>query len=757
MKKNAPLFLGGLILLAILVLIVFPDSFTHINPYGTQGLKSWLENGKFHMSVPPFAPGPGSPLGTDDQGRDVLSLIIYGTKLTMLISVLIVMGRYLVAIPLGLLAGFGSYVAKTILSQFNVIFSAIPALIFSIIVLKMDFFRSLDKRQSIIAFVLVLTLVGWAKLAAIVMERVREILSKPFIKSELAIGKGKLSIALENVFPHLAPELVVLFFMEIAGALNMIMQLGVFAVFVGNLRFIADTQSGVISYINISFEPEWSSMLSSSRDYISSAPWMVIFPALAFFISILGFNLFGEGLREILQKRDSRFSVYFRSLFALDKSLIPFLKRLGTRGKVILVISGLVLLIGGVAFNNNLSNLPRFDYQSAGVDLPDFAKGVVIGTPEASEAAEYIAQSLKDIGFEPIEGKSLVRDYPTEEIYREMSSRIAWLDHSGHSTTLTPGKDYSLGSFGNLTLSGSVYDARQTDLFSISMETLTDKFILVDSNLYSTSAITNLSKKILSESKAKGVLIVLAPGESLPTSFGSEVYSGVKVWLTPTSANLITGKNLTVTLQSEKLGNSGKNIVGVLPGTDSKTGNEALVIGIAYNYLPKDRELGRQRIRFGLELAKKLSTESRNRKLILCFWDGTLSDSFNGVKAFAAHPTLSSKDIQLYLDLTQISTSQGEFVYFNAAQAPITRPFAFSFGHQLEKNLSDNNLKVRTYAKIRSTEDILYYGASPEETMFYKGSIATVIVGLGQEKQAGKISLNDLGNVVWDTIRKNSY
>lgn len=757
MKKNAPLILGGLILLAILVLIVFPDSFTHINPYGTQGVKSWVENGKYNMSTPPFTPGQGSPLGTDDQGRDVLSLIIYGTKLTMLISILVVMGRYLVAIPLGLLAGFGSYVAKTMLSQFSVIFSAIPALIFSIIILKMDFFLALDKKQSIMAFVLVLTLVGWAKLATIVMERVREVLSKPFIKAELAIGKGKLSIAIENVLPHLVPELVVLFFMEIAGALNMIMQLGVFGVFVGNLRFIADTEGGVISFLNISFEPEWSSMLATSRNYILSAPWMVLFPALAFFISILGFNLFGEGLREILQKRDSRFSVYFRSLFTLDKSLISFIKGLGTRVKVTLVILGLVLLVGGIVFDSKQTNLPRFDYQSAGIDLPDFAKGVVIGTPEAAEAAEYIAQSLKEAGFEPLEGKSLVRDYPTEAIYREMASRIAWLDNSGHGTTLTPGKDYSLGSFGNLTLSGSVYDARQNDLFSGSLETLTDRFVLVDSSLYSTSAITNLTKKILAESKAKGVLIVLAPGENLPTSFGSEVYSGVKVWLTPASADLITGKNLTITLQSKKLDNTGKNIVGVLPRTDSKAGNEAIVIGIAYNYLPEDQEIGKQRIRFGLELAKKLSTESRNRKLILCFWDGTLSDSFHGVKAFAANPILSPQDIQLYLDLTQITTPQGEFVYFNSEQAPSTRSFAFSFGHQLEKNLSDKNLKVRTYAKIRRTEDILYYGASPEETMFYRGSIATVIVGLCQEKQAGKISLNDLGNVVWDTIRKNSY
>ncbi len=757
MKKNAPLFLGGLILLGILILIVFPDWFTPHNPYGTQGVKSWLENGKFVLSTPPFAPGPGSPLGTDDQGRDVLSLIIYGTKLTMFISVLVVLGRYFVAIPLGLLAGFGSYVAKTMLSQFSVIFSAIPALIFSIILLKMDFFLALDKQHSILAFVLVLTFVGWAKLATIVMERVKDVLNKPFITAESAIGKSKLKIALENVLPHLAPELVVLFFMEIAGALNMLMQLGVFGVFVGNLRFIADTQGGVITFLNLSFEPEWSSMLSTSRNFIFSAPWMVLFPALAFFISILGFNLFGEGLREILQKRDSRFSVYFRRLVTLDKSQFAYFKQLKTRAKVTLVLLVMMLVVGGLVVNRTQANSPHFDYQSTAVDLPDSTKGVVIGTPEASEVAGYIAQSLKDAGFKPLEGESLVRDYPTEGIYRESTSKIAYFDQSGLVTTLMAGKDYSFGSFGNISLSGSVYDARRSDLFSISLETLTDRFILVDSTLYSPSAISTLTQKILTESQAKGVLIALAPGESLPTSLGSEVYPGVKVWLTPASADLVTGQNLTLALQSQKLDKPGKNIIGVLPGIDRNAGDEAIVIGIGYNFLPEDQELGRQRIQFGLELAKKLASETHNRQLIMCFWDGTLSDTFHGAKVFAANPVLSSQAIQLYLDLTQISSPQGEFVYFNSEQAPLTRPFAFSFGHQLENNLRAQNLEIRTYAKIRRTEDVLYYGASPEETMFYRGGIATVLVGLGQDQQAGSMSLNDLGNVLWDTIRKNSY
>ena len=234
-----------------------------------------------------------------------------------MLGIFVALGRFIIAVPMALSAGFGNNATKTIIRQFSILFSAIPALLISVIILKLEFLTGLDKAGSIAAFVIVLSMVGWPKLGNLIMERVDTINRQPFIRSEIAIGKSRFRIAIENVFPHLASEITVLFFMEIARALSMIMQMGIFSVFVGLLKIIKDTEGGV-SFFDVSFEPEWAGMLSTSRSMASVAQWTVLFPAIAFFISVLGFNLFGEGLRTVLQKRESMFVPRLRKLISFD-------------------------------------------------------------------------------------------------------------------------------------------------------------------------------------------------------------------------------------------------------------------------------------------------------------------------------------------------------------------------------------------------------------------------------------------------------
>ena len=185
------------------------------------------------------------------------SYIVYGTRLTILLGVLIALGRFVIAIPLAVSAGFGRKIPRALIKIFNIVFSAIPAVLISLIILKMGFFVRLDKTNSALSFILVLSIVGWPKVSRLIMERVEEINGQSFIKSEVAIGKKRLRIALENVLPHLAPEIIVLQLIEIARSLTMIMTLGIFNVFVGNLRYVEDPQWGALNLANVSFNPQW--------------------------------------------------------------------------------------------------------------------------------------------------------------------------------------------------------------------------------------------------------------------------------------------------------------------------------------------------------------------------------------------------------------------------------------------------------------------------------------------------------------------
>ena len=257
-RQNLPLIFGGFILIVLFIVVLFPHNITHINPYGVQSIRSVYDRSNvLSVQGAPFSPSSEDILGTDNIGRDVLSFIVYGTRLTLTLGLFVVLGRFLIAIPLGITAGFGNKLFRVIINQMSIIFSAIPVLLISIIILSLGFFASLDRNQSIVAFVLVLTIVDFAKLAVIIMDRVENILSKSFIVGERAIGKSDFKIAVENVIPHLSTELIILFFMEFARALTIIMELGVFGIFIGNLKFIQSSEGGLThlaksAYINTS-------------------------------------------------------------------------------------------------------------------------------------------------------------------------------------------------------------------------------------------------------------------------------------------------------------------------------------------------------------------------------------------------------------------------------------------------------------------------------------------------------------------------
>jgi len=753
-KVNLPLLIGLIIIILIVLIMAFPKLFTDVNPYGIRHLKTWTdEAGKFHLEGAPFPPSKTSPLGTDEIGRDILSLIIYGTRLTITLALLIVISRFIVALPIGISAGFGSFIAKAFINQFSIIFSAIPSLLISIILLKMDFFMNLYKGHSIIAFVLVLTFVGWGKLGIIIMERVQEILAKPFIKGEIAIGKSRFQIALQNVIPHLAAELVVLFFMEIARALTIIMQLGIFGVFVGNLRVIEDTTNGVIVYRNISYEPEWASMLSTARNQIRSAPWTVLFPAIAFFVSVLGFNLFGEGLRKMLQENNSQFIPRIRRLLSFNSTI--YLKR-ETKNSQFPKRTIATILIIIIIFTSLYLSKDVYDFNSANASavFNTVSYGqAIIGTEESEILANNLVDTLKGMGLEPLQGDSYIIEYETEDIY--VPTHIDFnVSFDSETRKLLDGVNFSLLSFGDLNLQGKIYDGTRDDLLSLKdFEKYDDKFVIIDKSFYIDEAVDYFIDRILTNSKAKGVFTILRDDEDLPHSIGKNIYNGVAIAITKETAELLLNNPqgiIDISITSKETNSIGRNIIAYIPGKDEQVGEEALVFGFSYNFL--DENIGTKKIYFALELINKLinQEENRNRTLIFAFWDGTLKDEYSGVNHFAKDILYPPKKVVLYLDLTKIYTDETNHIVYNSDQAPISRYFAFSFSHQIEEKFNKENIRVKKYQALKELDELLYL----------KHGIATLIFSMKPKDEnikARAITLDDLGEILTETIIKNNY
>lgn len=288
---NLPFVLGAVLMLLLLVVFVFGPQLAPHSPYTTQGLE--YKDGEF--SIPPFEPGDEYPWGTDVLGRDMMSLILAGAQQTLLLAVLVVAARTVLGFVLGAVAGWlaDSWADRLILGAAEMI-AAFPTLL-----LGMIFILALDIRRGFPPFLIALSLIGWGEMMQFVRGEVMNIRPEPFIESAVAVGAGPVRIVMRHVLPNLITALVSLAALEMGAVLMLLGELGFIGIFIGGGAFAGlDVFGSPYHYSDV---PEWGALLSNVRAYARAYPWTATYPALAFFVAILTFNLFGEGLRRLIE------------------------------------------------------------------------------------------------------------------------------------------------------------------------------------------------------------------------------------------------------------------------------------------------------------------------------------------------------------------------------------------------------------------------------------------------------------------------
>ena len=410
-KINFPLLLGSIIVIFLATMALYPRLFTSNDPLFEEPPKyiEYKENGEWvkKFAYNPMPPNKDNIFGTDDAGRDVYSRLIYGTRNTLKLALLIAIFRMILALPLGLAAGMGIKFISNVIKIFNTFFTAIPMLLFSFVILNIGYFRNLQMDKSILAFAIVLTIVGWAKLAGIIEDSTRVVMEEDFIEGEVAIGKTKIQIAYQNVLPHILPTSISLFFKEMGMALFLIAQLAVLYVFVGVARPIKDLAFKANYEMNL--EPEWGGTLSgiamNVRKY-KSTYWMTIYPVLVFSIAIIGMNLTGEGLRIEFQKRESRVISSIRKIsYMLSPKVFIFqLKNIKKHYKPVIIKTSIIIGIIAYIIIPWHPSLYEFDIGKAKIHLEELTKdkyeGRVAGTEGGHLAGEYIIDTLKSYGYQ---------------------------------------------------------------------------------------------------------------------------------------------------------------------------------------------------------------------------------------------------------------------------------------------------------------------------------------------------------------------
>ncbi|MBN1642132.1 MAG: ABC transporter permease subunit [Anaerolineae bacterium] len=374
--RNLPLLAGGLLVLALAVAVFLGP---RLAPHDTSHTEGLIQiDGQF--ASPPFAPGETYPWGTDALGRDLMSLILAGARQTLTLVILAVATRLLVGILLGGIAGWtnGSRLDRAILALADVI-AAFPTLLLAMILIL-----ALGIRRGISSFVAALCFVGWGEIMQFVRAQVTAIRPQPFVESAVAAGARTPRILARHILPQLVSALTSIAALEMGAVLMLLGELGFVSVFIGGGTLIAQTSGQLVLHSDV---PEWGAMLSNLRYMARSYPWTALYPMLAFSSAILAFNLFGEGMRRLLE----------RGQLYLSRRINQYLFALLLVGAIAL---RWITVRGGV--------LPYYQRQAEAFDgerayahvvaLTDPAmQGRALGSDGVDRAAAYIADQFESL------------------------------------------------------------------------------------------------------------------------------------------------------------------------------------------------------------------------------------------------------------------------------------------------------------------------------------------------------------------------
>jgi peptide/nickel transport system permease protein len=216
--------------------------------------------------------------GTDEVGRDVLARIIYGARASLLAGVISVGIALSVGVPLGLLAGYAGGPLDALLSRITDAMLACPFLILAI---ALAAFLGPSLGNAMIAIGITTTPI----FVRLTRGQVMTVKVEDYVEAARALGNPRWRIALVHILPNILPALLVQATLSIAAAI------------------IAEASLSFLGLGQQPPAPSWGSMLNSAQRFLINAPWMAVWPGLAIFLTVLSFNLVGDGLRDALDPR----------------------------------------------------------------------------------------------------------------------------------------------------------------------------------------------------------------------------------------------------------------------------------------------------------------------------------------------------------------------------------------------------------------------------------------------------------------------
>ena len=226
--------------------------------------------------LPPFfmaGTEPGYWLGTDSLGRDVLSRMIYGARIALFVSVVAATATCVFGSVLGMLAGYYGGWAERVISRLVDIWMAFPPVLFAVLLVAV-------MGTGLTSVIAAIALIDWTRFARVVRAETLVQTRMDYVDSARIGGARRASTLWTEILPNVLPTIIALLMLEMG---------------------IAIIVEAILSFVNLSIstdDPTWGSMIAEGRNAIHFAWWVLLFPLIALFLSVLSFSVLGEGLRQ---------------------------------------------------------------------------------------------------------------------------------------------------------------------------------------------------------------------------------------------------------------------------------------------------------------------------------------------------------------------------------------------------------------------------------------------------------------------------
>ncbi len=219
--------------------------------------------------------------GTDEMGDDILSRVIIGTRTSLWVGLVITGIASVIGVPLGIAAGYLGGWIRSVIMRVTDVFLAVPGLVLSLAIVS-------ALGPGVMHAVLALSVVWWPGYVRLIEAKALTLRSEPYVEAARTMGAGHGWILFRHILPNCVSPLIV----------KASMDMGLAILAVASLGF---TGLGAKPPA-----PEWGAMISVARSYMPDWWWYSLFPGLFIFLTVLGFNLFGDGLRDMLDPRSAR-------------------------------------------------------------------------------------------------------------------------------------------------------------------------------------------------------------------------------------------------------------------------------------------------------------------------------------------------------------------------------------------------------------------------------------------------------------------